>query len=58
MFGIPPPMPLILKEGVLKEHANISFIPKLGSLDSDKIGISSERNSLIPNTRHGDREIC
>jgi hypothetical protein len=35
MFGIPPPMPLILKEHVLKEHANISFIPKLGSLDSD-----------------------
>jgi len=35
MFGIPPPMPLILKGRVLKEHANISFIPKLGSLDSD-----------------------
>ena len=35
MFGILPPMPLILEEGVLKEHANISFIPKLGSLDSD-----------------------
>ncbi len=28
-------MPLIPKERVLKEHANISFIPKLGSLDSD-----------------------